>query len=85
MSTQLSIHGVARVEVSAYSAPVDGIVCHRMHCQRIKLFGSDNRELGEVVLFLEDPKAALAVGDCTKLDSLPVAETECWSEEARPF
>jgi hypothetical protein len=69
MSASFSLFDVHRVEVSAYSAPLSGVSGNtRMHCQRLVLFDSANTPIGEVILFLDQPFAALAIGDCSELD-----------------
>lgn len=66
MSAAFSIFNVHRVEISAHSTCLsDG---SRMHYQRLELFNSKGRKIGEVVLHLEQPMAALAIGDCSQLD-----------------
>ena len=39
-----------------------------MHYQRLELFNAEGWRIGEVVLHLEQPMAALAIGDCSELD-----------------
>jgi hypothetical protein len=68
MSTCLNIHGVTRVEVLAQSAPVYGGGAGRVHWQKLIVFGAENLAIAEVVLFLHQPFAALAIGDCSELD-----------------
>lgn len=68
MSVSLHIHGVARVEVSAYSAPLAG--APRMHCQTLCLLDADDVRIGQIVLFLDNPTVALAVGDRSRLDGV---------------
>lgn len=66
MSASFSIFNVHRVEISAYSTCLpDG---SRMHYQRLELFDSEGWKIGEVVLHLVQPMAALAIGDCSELD-----------------
>ena len=66
MSASFSIFNVHRVEISAHSSCLsDG---NRMHCQRLELFDSEGWKIGDVILHLEQPMAALAIGDCSKLD-----------------
>ena len=67
MSVSFDAHCVARVEVSAYSRQVIG-ANWRVHWQKLVLFDSENKPIGEVTLFLDQPMAALAIGDCSELD-----------------
>ena len=76
MSASFSLFDVHRVEVSAYSAPLSGISGDtRMHCQRLVLFDLANTPIGEVILFLDQPFAALAIGDCSELDGFQAPVT----------
>lgn len=68
MSTCLNIHGVTRVEVLAQSAPVYGSGAGRVHWQKLIVFGAENLAIAEIVLFLHQPLAALAIGDSSQLD-----------------
>jgi hypothetical protein len=72
MSVSLDVHHVARVEVSAYSRKVSG-ADWRAHWQKLELFDSENNPIGEVTLFLDQPIAALAIGDCSQLDGFTSA------------
>jgi hypothetical protein len=66
MSASFSIFNVHRVEISAHSSCLsDG---NRMHYQRLELFNSEGWKIGDVILHLEQPMAALAIGDCSELD-----------------
>jgi hypothetical protein len=66
MSASFSIFNVHRVEISAHSSCLsDG---NRMHYQRLELFNSEGWKIGDVILHLEQPMAALAIGDCSQLD-----------------
>ena len=66
MSASFSIFNVHRVEISAHSSCLsDG---NRMHYQRLELFDSEGWKIGDVILHLEQPMAALAIGDCSELD-----------------
>lgn len=66
MSASFNIFNVHRVEISAHSTCLsDG---SRMHYQRLELFDSKGWPIGDVTLFLEQPMAALAIGDCSQLD-----------------
>ena len=66
MSASFNIFNVHRVEISAHSTCLsDG---SRMHYQRLELFNAEGWRIGEVVLHLEQPMAALAIGDCSELD-----------------
>ena len=66
MSASFNIFNVHRVEISAHSTCLsDG---SRMHYQRLELFNAEGWRIGEVVLHLEQPTAALAIGDCSELD-----------------
>ena len=69
MSVSLNVHGVARNEVHAYSAPLVTVAdAPRMHCQTLCLLDADHRRIGQIVLFFDNPSAALPVGDCSQLD-----------------
>jgi hypothetical protein len=68
MSATFQIHGVHRVDVSAVSVPLVDGGPGRVHWQRLELHGKDGGLLGEVVLFLDSPAAALPVGDRSELD-----------------
>jgi len=72
MSVSFDIHCVSRIEVSAFSRKLPGIDW-RVHWQKLVLFDSENRPLGEVTLFLDQPMAALAIGDCSELDGFQVS------------
>jgi hypothetical protein len=72
MSVSLDVHHVARVEVSAYSRKVSG-ADWRVHWQKLALFDRENNPIGEVTLFLDQPMAALAIGDCSELDGFASA------------
>lgn len=62
-----SIFDVHRIEVSAHS--LDRSEGHtRMHYQRLELFDAQGWRLGDIVLHLQQPLSALAVGDCSQLD-----------------
>jgi hypothetical protein len=66
MSASFSIFNVHRVEISAHSSCLsDG---NRMHYQRLELFDSEGWKIGDVILHLEQPMAALTIGDCSELD-----------------
>lgn len=66
MSASFNIFNVHRVEISAHSTCLsDG---SRVHYQRLELFDSKGWPIGDVTLFLEQPMAALAIGDCSQLD-----------------
>ncbi len=66
MSASFNIFNVHRVEISAHSTCLsDG---SRMHYQRLELFNAEGWRIGEVVLHLEQPMSALAIGDCSELD-----------------
>jgi|APFre7841882590_1041340.scaffolds.fasta_scaffold65581_2 hypothetical protein len=82
MAVSFSIHSVARVEVSAYSKQVTNRNW-RMHCQTLVFFDSENRQIGEVVLFLEQPMSAMAIGDCSNLDG--IAPVPAWDGVGEPF
>lgn len=66
MSASFNIFNVHRVEISAHSTCMSN--GRRMHYQRMELFDSKGWRIGEVVLHLEQPMAALAIGDCSELD-----------------
>ncbi len=71
MSTSVGIFNVARIEVTAYSLSLslpfsDGK--NRAHYQKLTFFDGENHSLGEVTLYLDQPLAALAIGDCSALD-----------------
>ena len=84
MSVSFDVHGVARIEVSAYSTPLVTLAgAPRMHCQTLCLFDADNRRIGQIILFLDNPKGALPVGDCSHLDGV-VLEAEALSGLAEP-
>jgi hypothetical protein len=71
MSASFSIFNVHRVEISAHSSCLsDG---NRMHYQRLELFNSEGWKIGDVILHLEQPMAALAIGDCSELDGFTSA------------
>jgi hypothetical protein len=76
MSVSLNVHGVARVELSAYSAPLDTLPgTPRMHCQTLSLLDAGNDRIGQIVLFLDNPDTALPLGDRSQLDGIaPVAD-----------
>jgi hypothetical protein len=60
-NASFSIHDVDRIEVSAATAPIaGGLVCW---WQTVKFFDSDGAEIGEVVVFLKRPEAAIPTGD----------------------
>ena len=70
MSASFNIFNVHRVEISAHSTCLsDG---SRMHYQRLELFNAEGWRIGEVVLHLEQPMSALAIGDCSELDGFQV-------------
>ena len=67
MSTYVNIHGVTRIEVLAQSGSSFG-GASRTHWQELIIFGAENQVIAKVILFLHQPLAALAVGDCSQLD-----------------
>ncbi len=73
MSVSLNIHGIRRIEASAYSTALSGANGERrMHWQTLCLFDANNVRIGQVVLFFDNPTVALPVGDRSQLDgSLP--------------
>lgn len=80
MSASFNIFNVHRVEISAHSTCLsDG---SRMHYQRLELFNAEGWRIGEVVLHLEQPMAALAIGDCSELDGF---QTPALSAPALPL
>ena len=69
MSIVLNVHGIARIAAHAYSAPIvspAGVA--RMHCQTLQLFDAGETCIAEIKLFLDNPTAALPVGDRSRLD-----------------
>lgn len=71
MSTSVGIFNVARVEVTAYSLSLCMSLSNgqnRAHYQKLTFFDGENHSLGEVTLYLDQPLAALAIGDCSELD-----------------
>jgi len=71
MSVSLNVHGVACIEVSAYSAPLVTLAgAPRMHCQTLALLDAGNVRIGQIVLFLDNPDTALPVGDRSQLDGV---------------
>jgi hypothetical protein len=70
MSASFNIHGVYRIEVSAYTFPyfegqTEG---RKTHVQNIYLYDENDRRIGDIGIFLEDPNAAMRVGNLEKLD-----------------
>lgn len=71
MTTSVSVFNVARVEARAYSIALSEPLSNgqtRIHCQQLNFFDSEDCKIGETTLFLEQPLAALATGDCSRLD-----------------
>ena len=71
MITSVGIFNVARIEVTAYSLSLslpfsDGK--NRAHYQKLTFFDGENHSLGEVTLYLDQPLAELAIGDCSRLE-----------------
>lgn len=84
MSVSLNVHGVARIEVHAYSAPLVTVAdAPRMHCQTLCLLDADHRRIGQIVLFFDNPRTALPVGDRSQLDEA-VPAIEARSRPAAP-
>ena len=71
MSTYVNIHGVTRIEVLAQSATLFG--GGRVHWQELIMFGTENQVIAKIVLFLQQPLAALAIGDCSELDGFQMS------------
>jgi len=77
MSVSLNVHGVARIEISAYSAPLASPAgVPRMHCQTLSLWNAGNDRIGQIVLFLDNPDNALPLGDRSHLDGIAPAPAE---------
>jgi len=69
MSISLDVFNVARVEVWAYSLSLESVGGQGLaHYQKLVFFDGDNGEIGNVTLFLAQPLAAIAIGDCSRLD-----------------
>ena len=56
-----TIHNVREIRVTADSAPVEGQ--GMAYWQRLRFLDAEGRLLGEALLFLDGPDAALPVGD----------------------
>jgi len=69
MSASFSIFNVHRVEISAHSITLSIFADKpRAHYQKLEFFNSHNQKIGEVMVQLDRPMAALAIGDCSELD-----------------
>lgn len=61
MCLSISVHHVARIEVSAVTCPLERNITSWW--QILTFFNQEGEKLGEVVAFLEGPRAALPIGD----------------------
>lgn len=61
MCLSISIHQVARIEVSAVTCPMGRDITSWW--QILTFFDQQGAKLGELVAFLESPDAALPIGD----------------------
>lgn len=61
MCLSISVHHVARIEVSAVTCPMGRDITSWW--QILTFFDRQGEKLGEVVAFLENPEAALPIGD----------------------
>jgi hypothetical protein len=69
MFASFSIFDVHRVEVSAHSITLSIFADKpRAHYQKLEFFDSRDQKIGEIMVQLDRPMAALAVGDCSELD-----------------
>jgi hypothetical protein len=76
MSISLDVFNVARVEVLAYSLSLESAGGQGLaHYQKLVFFDDDNCEIGDVTLFLAQPLAAIAIGDCSRLDGFQAPVT----------
>jgi len=58
---EFSVHNVREIRVSADAVPIEGQ--GMAYWQRLSFLDAGGRKLGEVVLFLDGPDAALPLGD----------------------
>ena len=61
MCISISIHQVARIDVTAVACPMEPNIT--AWWQTLTFFDQEGEKLGEVVAFLESPGAALPIGD----------------------
>jgi hypothetical protein len=61
MCLSISVHQVARIEVSAVTSPLDRDITSWW--QILTFFDQQGEKLGELVAFLESPDVALPIGD----------------------
>ena len=60
-NSTVSVHDVRRIQVSADSAMMKN--GEPLYWQSLTFLDGEGRELGKVTVFLEDPAAALPIGD----------------------
>lgn len=68
MLASFGVHGVSRIEVSAYSAMLSNKSGRKMHVQELELYDDQDNVIGIISLYLNAPKAALRVGNTQELD-----------------
>lgn len=69
MHASFSIFDVHRIEVSAHSITLSAFAdMPRAHYQKLEFFNAHDQKIGEIMVQLDQPMAALAVGDCSELD-----------------